>query len=240
MGVRQKVLQFIRSRGYELTRIRPDTTPSTWKQMLLKTYGITVVFDIGANAGQYAKGLRDNLGFTGKIFSFEPLSGAFSQLRQNAGSDPQWKVFNAALGDVCATQEINIAGNSFSSSLLQMLQPHKDAAPTAPYIGKETIEVKTLDSVLDGLCSADDRIFLKIDTQGYESKVIDGAEKSLPRIGTIQLEMSLVPLYEGEMLFNDMHDLLVRKGYSLIYLEPEFVHPSTGQMLQINGTYHRF
>jgi hypothetical protein len=120
-----------------------------------------------------------------------------------------------------------------------MLPAHTKAAPEKRYVARELIEVRTLDSIINDLCAKGDSIYLKIDTQGYESKVIKGAEESLARIGTIQLEMSLVPLYDGELLFGEMHGLLSEKGYCLVSIEAVFTDRISGQLLQVDGIYHR-
>ena len=83
------------------------------------------------------------------------------------------------------------------------------------------------------------RVYMKIDTQGFESKVLKGAGNSLMRIDTVQMEMSLVPLYEGEMLFNEMCMFMTEKGYSLIAIESGFSDQNTGQVLQVDGIFHR-
>jgi len=112
------------------------------------------------------------------------LSTAFGLLTVNAKDDPAWEVYNCAIGDTEEKREINIAGNSYSSYILNMLPSHLKSAPEANYIGKETIEIKTLDSLFGDLCETAKN--MKIDTQGYESKVIKGAQNSLSHIDTIK------------------------------------------------------
>jgi len=81
---------------------------------------------------------------------------------------------------------------------------------------------------------------MKIDAQGYEGRIIKGAEKSLKWIDTIQMEMSLVPLYEGELLFYEMCRLMNEKEYDLIAIEAGSSDPGTSQILQVDGIFHRF
>ena len=121
-----------------------------------------------------------------------------------------------------------------------MLPSHRDSAPTSRYVGKEVTEVRTVDSFFGELCRSAKSVYMKIDTQGYESRVLRGAEASLPRIDTVQIEMSLVPLYEGEVLFWDMWELMRGKGYTLIAIENGFSAATTGQLLQVDGLFHRF
>jgi len=225
--------QFLRGAGYDFAKLKR-------RMKLLDSYNIDTVLDIGANSGQFASRMRDYLGYKNRILSFEPLSSAFELLKANAEGDPNWEVFNSALGDTEGTQEINIAGNSQSSSLLDMLPSHLESAPQSEYIGTETIQVTRLDSVFEDLCRTSSNIYMKIDTQGFESRVLRGAEDSLSHIDTVQLEMSLVPLYDGEMLYIEMCTFMSENGYDLVGIESGFSDEGSGQMLQFDGIFHRF
>jgi FkbM family methyltransferase len=240
MSIKHELRRMLWKIGYDISRFDPASHVLARRKKLLESYAIDILLDVGANEGQFARQMRKDVGFSGKIVSFEPLSSAFKKLKITATTDPKWKVINCALGDVDTKQYINIAGNSESSSILSMLPSHIKSAPESKYIGRELVEVKTLDSMINNLCSPEDNVFLKIDTQGFESKVIKGAENALFRIDTIQLEMSLIPLYEGELIFSDMHRLLSEKGYTMVSIEPVFIDNNSGQLLQVDGIYHRF
>ena len=240
MSLKHEFRRMLWKIGYDVTRFNPASNPLARRRELLKTYAINVVLDVGANTGQFAQQMRVDLGYSDRIVSFEPLSFEFEQLSKNAKGDHKWKVINCALGEGDSTMDINIAGNSGSSSLLKMLPAHVSAEPKSTYVSKEVINIISLDSIIDSLCLKNDNIYLKIDTQGYENKVIKGAEKSLSRIGSIHLEMSLTPLYEDEILFGEMHTLLTNKGYSLVSIETGFSDPISGQLLQVDGIYHRY
>ncbi len=237
-----RLSKYLRSivRFFGIDLVRFSSTADNRRAKLLQYYDIDLIIDVGANSGQYAKSSRADMGFKGRIISFEPISEVFSDLERISKNDKNWDVFNFALGDVNGSEKINISKNSHSSSLLTMLDSHLRAAPESVYIGSEIIEIKTLDSVFEDLCSVNKNIFLKIDTQGYESRVLRGAENILSSIDTIQLEMSLVPLYEGELTFIDMCQYLYEKGYTLIGLESGFGDHLSGQLLQVDGIFHRF
>jgi len=205
---------------------------------IIKNQNINCILDIGANTGQYGVYMR-NYGYQYKIISFEPLKSAFQKLETSALKDHNWQAYNYALGDENGSSDINIANNSSSSSILKMLPAHLDSAPHSKYVSKERIEIKTLDLVFDEVCREEDNIMLKIDTQGYEKQVIDGAETSLKHIDIIQLEMSIIPLYENEMLFRAMIDYLEQRGFKLFSLENGFANPKTGQLLQVDGVFVR-
>ncbi|MFX8373787.1 FkbM family methyltransferase, partial [Acinetobacter baumannii] len=88
--------------------------------------------------------------------------------------------------------DINISGNSYSSSILPMLPAHLSAAPESLYIGKAKTKVITLDSVFDEYRVNKEKVFLKIDTQGFEAEVLSGLSRNLRNITAVQLEMSIV------------------------------------------------
>src|SRR5271165_3965632 len=64
----------------------------------LRSRNIDLVIDVGANVGQYAKGLRKDA-YAGWIVSFEPIAAAYKELAALADKDAQWKAMNMALGD---------------------------------------------------------------------------------------------------------------------------------------------
>ena len=107
-------------------------------------------------------------------------------------------------------------------------------------IGRESIEIRTLDGIYDEICGEEATgIYLKIDAQGYEAKVLSGAASCLKHIDTVQLEMSLQRLYQGEYTFIDMHKSMLDKGYAMVSIEPVFFDASSGKLLQVDGTYQR-
>jgi FkbM family methyltransferase len=240
MSIQQAVRKILWRLGYDISRFDAKSHVLARRRRLLEYYKIDTLLDVGANRGQFALQMRKDLGFSGRIISFEPVGSAFQLLKMNADRDPNWRVINCALGEEDAKCEINVAGNSYSSSFLNMLPSHLKSAPESRYVRHETVEVKTLDSVMDDLALMKGNFYLKMDTQGYENRVINGAKRSLSRIDTLHLEMSLTPLYQEALLFSDMHKLLSDKGYKLVSLEPVFCDKETGQLLQVDGIYHRF
>ena len=239
MSFKHQIRKLLWNIGYDISSFSPTFNSVARKRKLFEAYNIDIVLDVGANTGQFAEQLRGDIGYSGRIASFEPMSSAFQQLQKNALGEHNWEIFNFALGDTIESRKINLAGNSQSSSILKMLPAHENAAPNSKYIGVETINVKTLDSLFNELCSKGESVYLKIDTQGFESKVISGAENSLKEIDTVELEMSLVPLYEGGALFLDMCGLMIAKGFSLVSIENVFSDDKTGRLLQMDGIFHR-
>lgn len=202
-------------------------------------HGIDLLLDVGANVGQYAMRARA-AGYTGDIVSFEPLPVAHAALLEAARDDPRWRVHpRCAVGAAPGSAEINVASNSFSSSLLPMLDAHADAAPHSVYVGKTLTEVVTLDAVIDGYRRRDQKVFLKVDTQGFEAQVLDGARATLEHVVAVQLELSLVPLYAGQQLYRHFLDFFAARGFELWSLEEGFVDPRSGRMLQFDAVFAR-
>ncbi len=239
MTVKHNLRRLLWSLGYDVSRFEPGSHPIARRRRLLADLQIGVILDVGANTGQYGKELRDELRFRGHIRSFEPMSTAFRELETRASGDSGWETFNFALGDAEGTDTINISGNSYSSSILDMLSAHEAAAPESKFVGKEQIKIQTLDAIFEDVCPAGERVYLKIDTQGYEGRVLRGAQNSLSKVDAVQLEMPLVPLYEGELSFADLYDLIVCEGYTLAALDPGFNDPSSGRLLQVDGIFVR-
>jgi FkbM family methyltransferase len=208
-----RLRRLARHAGLEVSRYRPAASR---RNVLLAKHGIETVLDVGANQGQYGLELRQ-FGYRGKIVSFEPLSEAYGRLVAIAGSDPSWECHRVALGETETRSLIGVASNLASSSLLPMLEAHHDAAPGVSMTGSEEVEVRTLDSLDLDLSGP---TLLKLDVQGYEDRVLRGAETLLLGVELIECEVSLEPLYQSQLTFLPMLELLRDSGFELLRLEP--------------------
>ena len=222
--------------GFDAVRF-PEHHPGHKRVKLLNHYGVDQIFDVGASFGGYARELRD-FGYRGDIVSFEPLSQPYAVLRDRAEVDPRWTAVNLALGSTTTTAAMNVAANSSSSSFLPMRDAHLRAAPWAAYTGQEEVSVTRLDDIFE-MYRTGDVPFLKMDVQGYEQQVLDGATVSLPVVRGVQLEMSLVPLYGDGWLFTQAMLHLEAAGFTLVSIEPGFYNHETGQLLQADGIFMR-
>jgi len=219
--------------GYEITRHqRPPISP-------LLSLNIDLLIDIGANTGQSAIQARHE-GYTKQILSFEPLLDAYELLCKNSKEDSKWAIYKrCALGSQPTTSCINVAGNSGSSSMLDMLPRHINAAPESRYFSTQEIEVITLDSIFDKISQGYKDIFLKIDTQGYEHEVLAGSINCLHKIKAIQLELSTTPLYSSQYLYDYFFDFFKKNNYLLWDLVPGFKDPESGELLQFDALFVR-
>lgn len=159
---------------------------------LLRTYDADCVLDVGANRGQFGQMLRES-GYGGRLVSFEPVGEAYRELAAAAAADPQWEVRQLALGDTPGSVEMNVTVSSSVSSFLSPTREYVSDYAGARTARTESIEVSTLDS----LALPYQRPFLKIDTQGYDLRVLAGASSLLERVVGVQIELSVVHIYEG-------------------------------------------
>ncbi len=202
----------------------------------LARHNISLVFDVGASDGAYAMQLRE-YGYRGRIVSFEPRAEAFQLLQQRASTDPLWDVEHVAIGENPGQHRINVASSGDSSSFLPMLERHMHAAPGIVETGIESVAMLTLDQIFDRYVESDILVALKVDTQGYEMSVLRSARNSLPRISLIQLELSLVRLYEGAPLIEEVIAFLRSAQFSPIWLLHGFADPHARELLQMDGVF---
>ena len=170
---------------------------------IINHFKIDLIFDVGANIGQYSILMR-KLGFKGKIISFEPRLEAYEKMVKKSTKDKGWIAVHSALGNEDGKTEINVAGNLFSSSILDMKCTHLKSAPESAYTGNEEINISKLDSIFTNYVKEKDQVWLKIDTQGFEEQVLDGADLILSKVKVLQIELSLIPLYKGQKLYLEM------------------------------------
>lgn len=178
----------------------------------IKRQQIDLVLDVGANRGFYAKHLR-MLGYTGDIFSFEPDSATFAHLQERARNDGSWRTFNCALGEAEDEIDFNVVHTGDETVLSSALKPLGNLPVTVSRVPVRTIaEVLRSEGMAHGR-----RIFLKMDTQGYDLNVFRGIG-DVSGIFLLQSEISVVPLYEGMPHYTDALLCYEQAGYKLLDL----------------------
>ncbi|MEO7863561.1 MAG: FkbM family methyltransferase [Nitrospirales bacterium] len=201
-AVRDAVRSLIGKFGYDIVNLRKDENTSRFLPQHLRRQfaklGINCVIDVGANCGQYASMLRD-VGYCGRIVSIEPLPELCAGLQECAATDPEWRIINMALGEREEVLPFNVLNATDLSSLLAPKQDIGRIVPRSEVAKVIDVQVTTLDKLLPQVIAGlpEPRIFLKMDTQGYDLHVVRGGLQSLKRICLIQSELSIIPLYEA-------------------------------------------
>jgi hypothetical protein len=75
--------------------------------------------------------------------------------------------------------------------------------------------------------------------QGFELEVLLGAEATLEHVVVLDVELSQTQLYEGAPLMDEVVAYLAERDYVLLGTEPAYVHPRTGETVQLNGLFVR-
>lgn len=140
------------------TQIRPDMT----------------VIDVGANVGVYTFSAAQRVGETGKVIAIEPFKACVNCLQETSRINqlPWVKIYEAAASDHCGSAKLSLHNASELNEVISDNSPSSDSANTV------TIQCLTLDSLIEteNLTRVD---WLKIDAEGHEIKVLQGAERLL-------------------------------------------------------------
>ena len=170
------------------------------------------LIDAGANRGQFSlllKGLYPDI----KIFAFEPLSEPRNLFGILFKAYQDVKIFPYALAEKEASMPMNVAKKNDSSSLLNFTKV-SEMFPSASFSHTEKVNVRRLDEVLDSndLVSP---VLLKIDVQGCEREVLLGSEELIKYIDVVYVEASFVDMYEDQVLFEELYEMLLDEGFYL-------------------------
>jgi hypothetical protein len=132
---------------------------------------------------------------------------------------------------------MHVAANAgASSSLLDMLELHARSAPEARFVAEERVDVRPLDDLVDSHLQAAGSVFTKIDVQGYELHVLRSGPATLAGSSLVQVEMSLVPLYQDGPTYRDVLQFMDERGFALVGLEPGFA-AANGLLLQADALF---
>ncbi len=209
---------------------------------VLRRLGVTCVLDVGANRGQYAVRLRE-AGYTGRIVSFEPLDHLADQVEAAAADDPEWTVVRCALGREDSESEIHVdTGKGTLSSMLpasdfgRSWNQRLREEPTV-----QTIQVRRLDGLWDSVLAGLDepRVFLKLDTQGFDLEAFAGAGDRVADVLAMQSELASMPIYEGMPSMTEALQTYQDAGFVLSGLFPVGVHKPTLGVIEFDAVMVR-
>lgn len=214
--------------------------PTTYEKLdtlWFSSLGIDTVLDIGANTGQFTKTILALLPNV-NIYSFEPLPDCFEQLQQFASKHSNIKTFNAGIGDESGMMSFERNNYSPSSSFLKINETHTQAFTFTEKSSTLEVKIERLDDITQNF-DLGKSLFIKIDVQGYEDKVLKGGEKTIKKAKVVIVETSFVPLYESQPLFDDVYSVFKEWGFSYFGMNDQLSDPNTGQILQGDAIFTR-
>ncbi len=184
--------------GYYATRDKVHVLREEHLRRMLAQLRINCILDVGAHQGDFGAALR-RVGYVGRIVSFEPVAENFRNLERRSAGDPEWHVHRKALGSSRGSAEMRVfTGSTFHSLLDASAYGRERFGGRLDVERTETVPVERLQDILDDLVAgvAEPRIFLKIDTQGYDLEVIRGLGSAADRVVALQTEVTARALYE--------------------------------------------
>lgn len=240
--IKEKIKLFVKrgfkKAGLEITKSNSNQNLYLDLASVAAKRNIDLILDIGANLGQFKTQIRSH-GFKGKIISFEPLSGAHKILEKISKSDNLWTIYpRTAVGSFTGEIDINISKNLYSSSILKITEKHLSAESNANYIDAEKVNIYTLNDIYRKLRN-ESNFLIKIDTQGYEWEVIEGASEIIKKdyCKGILCELSLDELYEGQKLWIEIVAFLEEKNFKLWSIYPGFSDKKNNKLLQLDALF---
>lgn len=229
-----RIRKLARSLGFDIARY--PGAAGHWPRLtaMLERHQITLVFDVGANIGQYASALRNN-GYAAGIVSFEPASAAHADLSVNADLDPGWRVApRCAVGAATGETMLNLSPESDMSSLLPLTADAAEKFASVRPTADETVPVTTLAVEIPRYANTNDVIFIKSDTQGYEAEVLNGLGDAADRVVGLQLELSLAPIYQGQPDYLAILNRVGEMGFAPHLVIPGYFSRHHGQMIEFD------
>lgn len=222
--------------GYQLTRTPTEGSIDRELQRVLVDREVTTVLDIGAHVGVYGQGLRD-LGFQGRIVSFEPSPRPFGELESRAGGT--WEVMQLALGDQTGVADLHVYAEHEEFTSLRRPSDYGRNNFGLTLAETRSVPVRRLDDVVTDLGIDFGRTFVKIDTQGHDVAVMDGAPDLLCRAAALQLEVPMFGLYEDATAGTAVIQRVLDLGFDLVGLFPVHDHPRPLVPVEFDGLFAR-
>lgn len=225
--------------GYDIRRVGMGepayARPDIWN-WLRSSQKIKTVIDIGANSGEFAEFLSTYFGAS-KTYAIEPLPSCADTIKARSGNIKNLTVFSCALSDHEGHAVLFVNNYAPSSSLLSISSIHTSEFPeTATNRGEVNVAVARLDDLID--CrDLEPGVLIKIDVQGLEHKVIRGGERVFGAAQCVMVEISFLPMYEDQPLFEEIHAQLHDLGFRLSGIRNQVDSTKTGQPLFMHCVY---
>jgi len=236
----KRKLELISGIHIKMKRLSPSSSEELRTVKILNTFQFNKVLDIGANTGQFAESLID-FGFKGKIVSFEPTSKAYHKLVKRASKYKNWNIAEkCAVGDFIGNTDINVSKHSVYSSIKKISPAYSSYKNDSDIIHTETVQIYTLDSLQNKYFNKTENIFLKIDTQGFEKEVLQGAKELLNYVNGIKIEVPLQPIYNCvSWEIAEIVHFFKEKKFKCISLNEVAVNNITGIVHEVDAIFIR-
>ena len=227
--------------GYDVSKKTKQAKLNSHLSELLKHLDVNVVIDVGANAGQYARRLR-KIGYSGRIICYEPLNQMAAVLEKLAHADPDLIFRDMAAGTESTSATINISPDTSWSSLkafsdygqTRFSSQHRESVPQDIHIERLDADVPPLIKDIE-----DPRIFLKLDTQGFDLEAFSGAQKLHEKIVGLQAEVAFLSIYADTPRYAESMATYEAAGFETTGLFPVKRDRKTLRMIEMDCVMRR-
>jgi len=185
---------------------------------------INIIIDVGSHKGEYIFNIIKNFHYN-KIYCFEPNPKIFNILKKKISKQQNIELNNIGVGNIEGSEILNENLESSSTSINQLntsskyfkkkyffLNPFQNKSITKPI----KIKITTLGNFIEtqDIKSID---LLKIDTEGYELKVIEGLGKEIKKIKYIHFEHHFDDMIIKNYNLSNIHDYLKKNNFKKIF-----------------------
>ncbi len=229
--IKKFIKQTINKLGFDLRRINRDSKLkySNFDDLLKDKISINpIILDVGGNKGQ---SIEKYLKIFDKpiIHSFEPIKTEFDYMFNKFKNYKNIFLNNFALGDKTEEREFNVTANTGNSSFnkinlgtdwLKVRSKQYNTSQEGYVTSIQKVNVKKLDDYLkDNNISVIDLV--KIDTQGYEDKVLEGSLNSIKqnKIKAIVTEIMFDNVYSKYFSFNDIEKFIIPHNFRMVGID---------------------
>jgi FkbM family methyltransferase len=245
MGLLTDARKLVHRAGIDITRWprRPGSGAIDWALAeILRARDVNCVIDVGGNRGHFATRLR-NLGYAGRIVSFEPSPTVLPAITAAAARDRDWTVRPVALSSQPGQGELRLHEGPELDSLLDALPGVVDQIPIMAGLGTASVELSTLEAEFPAITAGIDepRVLLKSDTQGHDADVLRGAgSKGLDSsVVSVLVELAAQPIYAGQPSMTSVMDLLLDDGFTPVAFEPLFASSDGLRAVELDAIFLR-
>jgi len=224
--IKKTIKKFLWFIGIEIKKINKEVSymsfDDIYKSMLSDK---PIIFDIGANQGQSIERFK-KIFANSKIYAFEPIKFEYQKLKKKYQNDPNVILNNCAVGEKAGNEKFYVTVKTGNSSFNKVKSGtdwikvrSKQYNTTVENYIQSTEDVKII--TLDDYCfqnNIKNIDLIKIDTQGYEDKVLEGSKNILSNeiISAIESEIMLDNVYEKYLNFTDLERNLISNNFRIV------------------------
>jgi len=253
--IKKLVKKTINKLGFDLKRYYPEKKQINFDDLLKdKISNNPIIFDVGGNKGQ---SIEKYLKIFDKpiIHSFEPIKTEFDFMCSKFKNNKNIFLNNFALGDKTEEREFNITAKTGNSSFnkinldtdwLKVRSKQNNTSEEDYVTSVQKVNVIKLDDYRkDNNISVIDLV--KIDTQGYEDKVLEGSLNSIKqnKIKSIVTEIMFDNVYDKYFSFSEIEKFIIPYNFRMVGIDLPNNSLFSGlvffaDVYYFNKNYHKF